>query len=189
MDVRDLARSARTVRRFRASQEIPPETLLGIVDAARLAPCGANLQMLRFVMLEKPSDRDALFPLLRWAAYLKNWPGPPESERPSAYIVILAPVEEKPFTRMDVGIAAGYMMLAAREQGLGCCMILSFDRQKAAEVLSPPDGLSPILVLALGYPAEDVVLETLAPGQSVEYWRDPEGRHHVPKRSLEDLIL
>jgi nitroreductase len=189
VSILELATAARSVRRFEAARAVPREVLRGIVGTARIAPCGANLQQLRFAIMNKPAERDALFPLLRWAACLKDWRGPSEAERPAAYVVILAPVEERLFTRMDVGIAAGYMTLAAREQGLGCCMILSFDREKASEMLSPPPGLSPILVLALGYPAEEVVLEALEQGEGIEYWRDPEGRHHVPKRSLEDLLL
>jgi nitroreductase len=189
MGILETARSARSVRRFEASRAVPREVLLGIVEAARFAPCGANLQQLRFSIVDHEGSRNELFPLLKWAAYLRDWAGPAPSERPSAYIVIHAPAEERPFTRMDVGIAAGYMMLSAREKGLGCCMILSFDRGGAALLLGSPAELPPILVLALGYPAEEVVIETAPHGGGLEYWRDMEGRHHVPKRSLEELIL
>jgi nitroreductase len=189
MSILELAMAARSVRRFEADRPIPREALLAIVEGARLAPCGANLQQLRFMIIDESPARDALLPLLRWAAYLKDWPGPSEAERPPALIAIFAPSDEKPFTRMDAGIAAAYMTLAAREEGLGCCIILCFDRRMAAEELCAPQGMLPILVLALGYPAEEVVLESAGRGKGIEYWRDPEGRHHVPKRSLEDLLL
>jgi uncharacterized protein YcfL len=33
------------------------------------------------------------------------------------------------------------------------------------------------------------VVEALEPGGDVRYWRDAQGVHHVPKRSLEEIIL
>jgi hypothetical protein len=44
------------------------------------------------------------------------------------------------------------------------------------------------LVLALGKPVEDVIIEEIKNGD-VKYWRDKEKRHHVPKRSVDELIL
>jgi hypothetical protein len=38
----------------------------------------------------------------------------------------------------------------------------------------------------LGYPAEQPVTEVLV--DSVEYWKDDNGRLHVPKRTLESVI-
>jgi len=189
MTIAELAKKARSVRRFDTSREVSRELLLGLVDAARLAPCGANLQELRYSVIDDEGRRDALFPLLRWAAYLRDWEGPAPAERPASYIVIHSPASERPFTRIDAGIAAGYASLAARESGLGCCIILSFDREAASAVIGSPPETPPLLVLALGYPGEEVVLETLEPGGSVEYWRDPEGRHHVPKRRLQSVLI
>ncbi len=46
-----------------------------------------------------------------------------------------------------------------------------------------------LLVIALGKPRETAVLEEVGPGGGIEYWRDGEGVHHVPKRSLDDIII
>ena len=52
-----------------------------------------------------------------------------------------------------------------------------------------PQHLSINAIVALGKPAEEPILEELRPGEEPRYWRDAEGRHHVPKRGLEELII
>ena len=186
MEFRELAERTRSVRRFAEQRELARVELESLVDVAGIAPCAANLQRSRFLIVTKREDRDRLFPALRWAAYLKDWDGPEAGERPAAYIVIYAPDDQRPFTGMDVGIAASYLVLAAAERGIGACMILSFDRT-VVEGLIDSTELTPQLVVALGYPGESVVLE---PGrEDVEYWRDDHGVHHVPKLPLKSILL
>ena len=186
MDFSNLPEQTRSFRRFREEQRIPMEHLLSIVNAARLAPCAANLQLLRFSIINSPHECSKVFPCIKWAGYLADWDGPSEGERPSAYVSILAPDEEKPFTPIDTGIAAAYIVLAARDAGYGSCMILSFDREIVSKAISAP-GYSVKLVIALGVPGEEVVLEPVKKG--IEYWRDEDGRHHVPKLDLDSLVV
>jgi len=65
----------------------------------------------------------------------------------------------------------------------------AINKPKLRESLHIPDRYEILLVLALGKPAEPVVIEPLPPGGSFDYWRDSDGVHHVPKRSLEEIIL
>jgi hypothetical protein len=124
-----------------------------------------------------------------WAGYLSRWSGPAEGERPSAYIVILGDTELRKGFGCDHGIAAQSIMLGATERGLGGCMIGSIDRPKLRQVLDIPERYEILLVLALGKPAETVVLEDVGPDGDIKYYRDDEDVHHVPKRTLGELIL
>jgi|GEM_PF-306389 len=130
-----------------------------------------------------------IFRHLTWAAYLKDWSGPAPGERPSAYIIILGDTAISHTFGCDHGIAAQSILLGAREKGLGGCIIGSIQRDRLGEILEIPPKLEILLVLALGRPREKVVLEEIAPGESIRYWRDEQSVHHVPKRRLEDIIM
>ncbi len=186
MDFRELPEKTRSFRRFRETERIPPEALRDIIGAARLAPSAANLQLLRFSFVDDENGCSEIFPFVKWAGYLKNWDGPVPGERPAAWIAIHAPEEKKPFTGTDIGITAAYMVLAARDAGYGSCMILSFDREAITSRLRVP-GYDVGLLIALGVPAEEVVIEEFE--GSVEYWRSGDGTHHVPKLDLDSLIV
>ena len=81
------------------------------------------------------------------------------------------------------------MMLGATERGLGGCMIGSIQKDDLRKVLDIPEQYEIVLVLALGKPAEKVVIDDVGPDGSYRYYRDDEDVHHVPKRSLEDIIV
>jgi hypothetical protein len=68
-------------------------------------------------------------------------------------------------------------------------MIGSVVRMKLQKELDLPDHLQILLIVALGKPRETVVIEALGPDGDIKYWRDEEGVHHVPKRSLDELIV
>jgi nitroreductase len=189
MGLRDLVVSNRSYRRFYEDVAIDCEMLKELVDLARLSASGANLQSLKF-MLSCDADTNALvFPHLGWAGYLKDWPGPTEGERPSAYIIVLGDTEIRKSVGCDHGIAAQSILLGATEKGLGGCMIASVQKERLREALEIPSRYEILLVIALGKPKETVVIEAVGPDGDIKYWRDDEGRHHVPKRALDDVIL
>lgn len=74
------------------------------------------------------------------------------------------------------------------EEGLGCCWIRSFNRNKLAQILNVPDNYTVDLVIAVGYPAEKPVSEDIIAGLSIKYYKDSSGTLHVPKRRIEDII-
>jgi hypothetical protein len=130
-----------------------------------------------------------IFACVRWAAHIQGWPGPVEGERPAAYIVVLADTAIRSDCDIDLGIAAQSILLGAAAAGLGGGMLAPADRGGLDRLLQPPPGLAILLVIALGRPREQVVIEDLPPGGDTRYWRDASGVHHVPKRSLDELMV
>ena len=187
--IKDLVVKNRSYRRFDQGLVIPMETLRELVDLARLSGSAGNKQPLKYLLSCDPPKNALIFAHLAWAGYLKEWPGPSEGERPTAYIIMLGDKEISQSFDFDNGIAAQSILLGAAEKGLGGCMIASIQRTKLREKLNIPERYEILLVIALGRPVETVILEMIKPDEDIKYWRDNEGRHHVPKRSLEDIVL
>jgi nitroreductase len=187
----DLVLRNRSYRRFDESHRIAHETLVELIGLARYTPSAGNCQPLKYILSADQKTNDRIFPCLGWAAYLKEWEGPAPGERPTAYIVILIDETITKDWWCDDGIAAQTILLGAAEKGLGGCMIGSINRERLQQELHIPEHLKIRLVVALGKPAEQVVLEDLEPGGGgdIRYWRDQEGVHHVPKRMLAELII
>ncbi len=187
--IRDLIIANRTCRRFYQEVPIELETLRELVDLARLSASGSNRQSLKYILSGDPQKNALIFPCLGWAGALKDWPGPAEGERPSAYIIILGDTEIAKSFGCDHGIAAQSIFLGAREKGFGGCMHGTVKRNELSKALGIPPRYEILLVLSLGKPKEKVVLETIGPDGNFNYWRDSDNIHHVPKRLLGDIII
>lgn len=185
----ELIRRNRSYRRFDESHLIPRETLVELVGLARFNASATNRQPLKYILSADPETNGRIFPCLTWAAYLKDWDGPSPGQRPAAYIVILIDETITKDWWCDDGIAAQTILLGAVEKGFGGCIIGGIQKERLRRDLAIPDHLRIRLVLALGKPAETVVLEDLEHGGDIRYWRDEKGVHHVPKRKLEELIV
>ena len=191
--LKDLILKNRSYRRFDQSAIVPMKLLREMVEAARLSGSARNMQPLRYMLFNDSVSCAKIFPMLAWAGYMKEWAGPTEGERPSAYIIQLGNLDLTNDWWCDDGIAAQSMLLTAVEQDFGGCIIGSVQREKLRDLLEIPDQYKIIQVIALGKPAEKVVLDEVkavgADAGDIKYWRDEKGVHHVPKRSLDELII
>jgi nitroreductase len=187
--IRDLILQNRSYRRFHQEFTITLNTLRDLIDLARLSASARNRQPLKFILSCEPEKNDLIFPHLVWARDLKDWPGPPGGERPSAYIVILWDKDIADSTFCDHGIAAQSILLGAVERNLGGCIIVSIDKDNLRQALEIPLLYEVLLVLALGKPKEKVVIEEVGTSDDIKYWRDSNNVHHVPKRRLDDIIV
>lgn len=187
--IKKIINKNRSYRRFYEKFNVSRNIMEGLVNLARISPSAANLQPLKYIISNDPDRNDLVFGCVAWAGYLKEWPGPEKGERPAAYIIILGDREISASFGCDYGIAAQSILLGAVEKGLGGCIIGSIDREKLRNSLNISGRYEILLVVAIGKPKEKVLIEEIEPEGDIKYYRDKDGRHHVPKRKLKDIIL
>jgi nitroreductase len=152
MDVLEAIRSYRPCLQFN-TRPVAPEKLKGVLAAARLAPSHHNMQPWRFVVVQDDERK-------RLLAQASNR-GKLIAEAP-AVIVAFAVEEDIPVTiggyisayPLDVAVAVDHLQLAAVAEGLGTTWLIEFNEQKVRDVLHVPEGIHPIAVIPIGYPAE-----------------------------------
>ena len=184
----DLVLKSRRYRRFDSKVKVTKETLIQLIELARLCPSGRNQQALKFLPISDQKLCDKVFPNLAWAGYLNDWSGPKPEEQPTGYVIILGDHSLGTNFATDLGITAQTMMLGAVEAGLGGCMIASVNKESLNQLLGISEPYDIQLVLALGKPIEEVVIDPMENG-NIRYWRDEQQVHHVPKRSVEELMI
>jgi len=186
--IKGIIKKNRSIRRFKKGVRITKKTLIELVELARLSASAANLQPLKYLLSYDSEKNNKIFPYTKWAGYLSDWDGPNESERPSAYILILGDTAITKSFGCDHGIAAQNILLGAVEKGLGGCIVGALNRKGLHDNLDIPSRYEILLAVALGKPDEKIIIETVC-DDNIKYWRDEKDVLHVPKRPLEELIL
>ena len=110
--LKDLLLQTRSFRRFYEDERLDADVLTAAIDAARLCPSARNAQPLKYRLVTERDECDRLFPTLRWAAYLKDWGGPAEGERPAAYLIQLLDTRIVRDPYCDDGIQALAILLS-----------------------------------------------------------------------------
>ena len=188
--LKDLVKKCRSYRRFFQEVSIPYEDLKDMVDTARLTGCVKNAQGLKFKLISTAEECAKVFPFLLWAGALKDWDGPVDGERPSAYVLVLEDLSISKNMMWDEGIVSQTIMLSAVEKGYGGCMIGSCKRAEILEAVGlDPERYGLALVLALGKPKEEVHIVPVGEDGSTAYYRDEKQVHYVPKRELKDILV
>lgn len=186
METREVIAGRRTIRLFQQKQ-VPYAELERMVDAARLAPTARNAQPLEFAVVDSEGQLAGMFDCMGMGGELSREDF--KGKEPMAYVVILIRKElETKWTKYDAGIASQNIMLSAWDQGIGSCLLAKINREGIRKLLKVPDSYDIDLVVALGYPAEQSVAEDVKPGREMNYYRDKDGRLHIPKRRLKDVL-
>lgn len=189
MTLKELILKNRSFRRFNNSRRITESELCSLVDNATRVASAANLQNIRFVLSNEKRMNDEIFRCLSWAGYLPEWPGPLAEERPSGYIILFIRSSIEKYAHFDAGIIAQTITLSATEMGLGGCLIASINKPLLSTILDiPEDEYSALLCIALGESVESVVVEPVVDNE-IQYWRDDQGVHHVPKRDADEVVI
>lgn len=190
--IKELVKKSRSYRGYDESRKISREELLELVDCARFAPSSVNRQPFQYLLAYEQADLDKIQPLTGWARALPQMKLPHPGKCPTAFIVICQNTDWDPDLNRyirDVGITAQTMLLAAAEMDLGGIMIGNFSPKKLAEALELPENIVPMLIVAFGKPDEKIILTEAEAGESLNYYRDEQDTHYVPKRKLKDIIL
>lgn len=187
MDFYEVLKTRRSVRKFR-QDPIPRETLEKIVDTARFCPSAANLQPMRFMIVDDAARVKELQKHVRWAAYLAPEGAPAENEQPTAFVLVCVDKEVRPNgTTPDLGGAVQNILLAAHYEGIGSCWMGNIDREDIRRITQLPERYHLDTVIALGYAGETPVVVPVTDG--IRYYKDENGVLNVPKRDLADILL
>lgn len=186
--IKELMTKNRSYRSF-TSKTISQEELDEMMECARMAAASRNLQGIKYALITQEKMCRDIFPFTAWAGSIE-WNPTPE-EAPRAYIVMCGDSELSLPERslyFDMGVAAQNILLKASEMGYGGCLLGAFNKAKVKEIAGIEDRYSVEILIALGEPGQKVVLEDAADGNTT-YYRDDSGVHHVPKRTLEEVVI
>ncbi|PLX07319.1 MAG: nitroreductase [Marinilabiliales bacterium] len=187
--LKELVNKNRSYRRFNSERKIGREELLDLVDNARVTASSKNRQPLKYKLFYETEDVDFVFKQLSWAWYLKDWKGPEEAERPTAYIAVFLDKELNDNAFIDVGIASQTILLSAVEKGLGGCIIRTVNRYRMRKRFEYSTNLDLVQIIALGEPVQEIKIVDLDESGSIEYFENEQRVHFVPKRSLKEIII
>lgn len=151
MEFAEVIRSRYSVRSYRAV-EVPEDVLERVLEAFALAPTAANRQALGLVVVHTAGREDDLRRI-----YRADW----FAKEPPIVAAVCAVLDRcwmrkdgKCYADVDAAIAMDHLILAAANEGLGTCWIGAFDAEAAREVFGLPEGVEPIALTPLGYPAD-----------------------------------
>ncbi len=151
MNFLELVQSRGSVRRY-ADRPVEQEKIDYLLECARLAPSACNRQPWRYWVVRTPERRKALCEAAARFPWLQ--------EAPLMIVVCVCEAEAwvrgadgRSHSDVDAAITAEHLALAATEQGLGSCWICAFDPERCREALSLEEGIRPVAIFPVGYPA------------------------------------
>jgi nitroreductase len=144
MDVYEAIQKRKSIRSYEQTP-VPQETIMKLLETARIAPSAANRQPWHFIVVTDAEKRKELSKGI-FAKFLAEAP-----------TVIVACGDVKASTdwyAVDVSLAVENMILAATAEGLGTCCIGSFSEENVKKTLGIPTNLNVVMMLAVGYPRD-----------------------------------
>lgn len=192
MTVLELLKKDRSYRGYDESYRFTEEQLLRYVEATRYCAASVNRQPLKYFVACQPGDVATVQSQTRWARALPDMQLPHPGHCPTAFIVICQDTDidaNLQRYQKDVGIVAEAMLLMATEEGLGGSMIGNFTAGELKKAIDLAENLQPLLVVAFGKPDEKIVLTEVPEDGNINYYRDENDVHYVPKRSLDDIVI
>jgi nitroreductase len=154
MEIPEIIRNRRSIRAF-SERELPEEAAEVLVRAACMAPSAGNLQPWEFIAVRDPDIKRRLVE----AAYGQSF----IAEAPIVFLVCAVPGRSswrygrrgaELYCIQDTAAAIENLLLTATANGLGGCWVGAFDEERAAKAVGAPEGVRPVAIIPIGYPAE-----------------------------------
>jgi nitroreductase len=152
MKILEAIQQRRSVRKYK-QDSIPEEALRRVLEAARLAPSGKNLQPWKFIVVKDKILKERLARAAAGQLFIARAP----------IIIVGCGFPDNCYARMgrymkswsvDVTIALEHLILQAQEEGLGTCWIGSFEEEEVKAILDVPEEVKVLALIPLGYPDE-----------------------------------
>lgn len=151
MDFLELVKKRHSVRGYKPIP-IEDEKLGKVLEAARMAPTGANRQQFQLIVVAHTKGREAELRKI----YDKDW----FVQAPVVICACAIVTPGQPFREagasLNIGIVVDHLILAATSLGLGSCWIGAFNHDEAIKALGLPEEAKPVICCALGYIDETV---------------------------------
>jgi len=155
MDIFELIKHRRSIRKFDPTKAVDEKTVTKILEAAIWAPSAGNTQCWRFQVVRDPDLKKRLAVEAGHQPFINDAP---------VVIVVCADLDHVErsygergrftYALQDTAAAIENMWLAVTALGLGCCWIGAFSEDEAARILGLPKNLRPVAMLPIGVPAE-----------------------------------
>lgn len=154
MDVLEAIKGRRSIRAFK-SQNVSSEIIEKLIDAARWAPSAGNIQPWDFIIVRNVEIKGRLAEAALSQFFI---------EEASVVIVVCANETRSShgygvrgkslYCIQDTAAAIQNILLVAHSLGLGTCWVGAFREDEAREILKIPEGIRPVVIIPVGYPAE-----------------------------------
>jgi nitroreductase len=154
MDVYEAIKGRRSVRAFK-SDDVSPEIVEKLIDAARQAPSAGNIQPWEFIVVRESEIKRSLVEAASGQTFIEEAP----------VVIVVCANENRSsqgygvrgktlYCLQDTAAATQNLLLFAYSMGLGTCWVGAFREEEARKALRIPSGIRPVAIIPVGYPAE-----------------------------------
>ena len=154
MNVFEAIKERRSIRSFK-EQDVKEEDIEMLIEAARWAPSAGNIQPWEFIIVRKHELKKELAEAAFGQAFVEEAP----------IVIVVCADENRSFQGysvrgktlyciQDTAAAIQNIHLTAHSLGLGTCWIGAFNEEKVVKILKVPNGVRPVAIVPIGYPAE-----------------------------------
>lgn len=155
LDFFQTVRHRHSVRRYQADMPLEDAQIHAILETAIAAPSAGDLQAYRIIAVRDSALRKALSEVANHQDFIAEAPvSLVFCTDPERSAVVYGERGRNLYALQDATISTAYAQLAAEAAGLGSTWVGDFDEAAVSGLLGLDGSLTPVAILAIGYPAE-----------------------------------